>query len=205
MGFLGSIINNRLINNTYTIIISLSNSINTSIINNIIYNDSNQSSNVWIITGGNALVINNYIYYKDNESYAIEEVFSGSDYTIENNIIIMDGYVTWGNISNSLFYNNLSDSELTLGSNGNGGSGHIVGTPVYTSTTFGDPDYYALTWGSPGTEAGTDGTDVGIQGGIYKFSNAYMPPLPYVQELDLPTVVPLNGSVNVKITGKSHN
>jgi len=199
-----SIINNRLsVSSTNTTVITLNSCTNTNIINNYIRRSLSGGfvTNYYIIIGSDSFIVNNYFTIENYSTY--DHYISGSNNIIENNIFNDDA--AWGSISLSQFYNNMSAMEAPLGQNNNVGSGNIVGVPLFITTSFGDQNYYGLDWGSPGLEAGTDGTDLGIQGGFYVFSNAYMPPLPYVQQLQVPAVVPLNGSINVKITGKSHN
>ena len=159
-----------------------------------------------IFSGGHALVANNYIYFLSDESSGnTEYLFRGSNYTIENNIIQLLGYATWGDPSSSQINNNLASLDAPTGQNFNSGSENIIGSATFTSTTWGDADYYSLDFGSPGIESGTDGTDLGIHGGALGFENAYMPPLPYVHKLLVPAVVPQNGTITVEIIGKSHN
>jgi len=177
-------------------------STNVSIINNYIHRtQSTSSSGSAIFYGGNALIVNNDIHFFEQNH--VNGFFRDGTHIVENNIFT--GNATPGSNYLSQFNNNMSFDSGAIGQYNNNGSGNIIGTPVYASTGFGDQDWYGLDWGSPGLEAGTDGTDLGIQGGFYVFSNAYMPPLPYVQQLQVPAVVPLNGLINVKITGKSHN
>jgi hypothetical protein len=202
-----SIMNCRLNSNAYGTMINLNASTNTTILNCRIYrNYSSNSYDINIFSGGHALIANNYVYFRSESSdYATEYLFRGPNYTIENNIFDLSGYATWGDPNSSQITNNLSTLEAPIGQNFNSGSENIIGSATFTSTTWGDADYYALDFGSPGVGAGTDGTDLGIHGGSLGFGNAYMPPLPYVHKLLVPAVVPQNGTITIEIIGKSHN
>lgn len=200
-----SIINNRLIHNSSGIMISLNGSTNTTILNNHISKDIDSYSADGIFDGGNALVANNYVYFRDQDSNGSENMFSGSNYVVENNIFHLSNYAIWGYITSSQITNNLSQQEPPIGQNFNSGYENIIGSALFTSTTFGNLDYYKLAFGSLGIEAGTDGTDLGIHGGAIGFEDAYMPPLPYVYRLLVPASVPQNGTITVEIIGKSHN
>lgn len=201
-----SIINNYLSgsNIAYLRLIALGGSLNTNILNNYFYITYTSDSNIYAIDGGNAVIVNNDIYV--NNPYnggSYSHLMNVSNCIVENNIFRGDG--NWASTNSTIFSNNLSVNPVPIGASSNSGSGNITGSPVYVSTSFGNPDYYGLDWGSPGIGAGTDGTNLGLQGGIFVFSNAYIPPLPYVQRLLVPTVVPQNGSVTIEIIGKSHN
>ena len=200
-----TIMNNYLSSNASGSMISLNGSTNTTILNCVVLKTISASDFVCIITGGNALIANNYVYFRDTQDYGSEYLFSGSNYTIENNIFELLNYATWGSLSSSQITNNLSPDGAPIGQNFNSGSDNIIGSATFISTNFGNSDYYALDFGSPGIEAGTDGTDLGIHGGAIGFRNAYMPPLPYVHRLLVPAVVPQNGTITVEIIGKSHN
>jgi len=70
---------------------------------------------------------------------------------------------------NNLVYNNSYLETLPYGDNI--GSGNLIGDPLFTSVptdwSFALTNDYRLQSGSPAMNAGTDGTDIGITGGLY--------------------------------------
>jgi hypothetical protein len=189
-----------------SIIISMTESENVTILNNYFYISGYISStnNVSCISGSNAFISNNYMFC-DNEHPSFPfEILTGSSMVAENNIFAGDAN-GFSDVSNTQFRNNIYHSELPLGQNFNSGTGNIVGAPVFESAEFGTMSFQQLGFGSPGLDGGTDGTDIGIQGGVYSFQNAYMPPLPFVQYMNVPAIAPANSTIEVEIIGKSHN
>jgi hypothetical protein len=71
---------------------------------------------------------------------------------------------------------------------------------------------YHLDTGSPGIAAGTDGTDIGIYGGLYPFpggenvpwQTSAMPTLPQIYKMNvLNPTLPIDGTLQVKIEATS--
>jgi len=64
---------------------------------------------------------------------------------------------------------------------------------------------FNLHLGSPGIKAGTDGTDIGVFGGIGHTVSG-VPAVPKVTLFDIVNpVVPQNGDLNVRIEGRANN
>lgn len=186
--------------------ISMTECADVNIINNFIRltGGTNSSGPASCVSGNNALVINNYMYAHNSYNSPEFGIISGSDIIIENNIF-GEGGGQFSGVRNSQFRNNLYTSALPIGTNQNTGSSNIVGNAIFESSVFGELDFHMHGFSSLGIAVGTDGSDLGIQGGIYPFSNAYMPALPYVQQMNVPAIAPANGSINVEVIGKSHN
>jgi len=130
-----------------------------------------------------------------------------SNATFSNNIIdartISNVYVV-----NCIFNNNLSYncSNNTLPPVGNSGSGNIINaTPLFVSypatpTNFAYTHNYRLQTTSPGHNAATDGTDLGVYGGNFLFSMTGEPAfMPVMRKLDIyNTTVPFNGTLDIR-------
>ena len=135
------------------------------------------------------------------------QIFSNVDgATIINNIF--QGAAPIGAI-NSTFNNNLyfgtGATALPYGSNI--GTNNINQDPLFagassTSTTFDNTKDYRLQAGSPGRNAGTDGTNIGPTGGSYPWYHQLSDngQLPYVEMLNVlnPSVAP-GGTLQVRV------
>jgi hypothetical protein len=161
---------------------------NLFVSNNIFYSayiaSSNQSS-VYLIN-------NLFLYYSSTEFSSI------SNANIFNNIFYANGVTVYNSINN-VFNNNISynSSDFTLPPAGNSGTGNIQQTdPQFVSqSTIPAPGSGTVTidnlknydWRlkatSPGKNAGTDGTDIGIYGGSYPWPGfTGMPNLPVIEK-----------------------
>lgn len=116
---------------------------------------------------------------------------------------------------------NFVNTYTGTGGGGNFGGGNIIGQdPLYTAVSnlsdFSPTANYRLQASSPGRNAGTDGTDLGIYGGSYPFPSggavgsgydtSPMPPIPQVTELNiLNATVPVNGTLNVNVKATVNN
>jgi len=178
----------------------------------------------------NALISNNIIAYSSfncgvgSTAIVTNNVFSdvGGAYfyntIVTNNIFFGSTHNTLA--SNVTYNNNITfgsvDNNLVLTGTNNGGGNFIGVNPSFVNVpavNYIDTYNYNLQPTSPGIAAGTDGTDIGIYGGTYVWpeggassGDGYM----YAQEADIPQVnqmnvqnasVPLNGTLNVTVTG----
>jgi len=134
----------------------------------------------------------------------INNVFCGgcfddqpSNCTFTNNII--NGYYGDGvNCSLNICEGNIVDSDPTF---------------VNVSNYYFNYSYdYHLDTGSPGIAAGTDGTDIGLYGGLYPFpggenvpwQTSAMPTLPQIYKMNvLNPTLPIDGTLQVKIEATS--
>jgi len=107
-----------------------------------------------------------------------------------------------------------ANTSFDYASNTGGGNLENV-DPLFVSVASSVFDFsydYHLEDLSPGKEAGTDGTDIGIYGGSYAFPSggdvpwqtSAMPALPQILRMNiLNTVLPENGTLQVQIEAKS--
>ena len=117
--------------------------------------------------------------------------------------------------------NSFTATFLTAPGGANSGGGNIVGSdPLFVSAsnfdTYTTTFNYRLQAGSPGRNAGTDLTDLGIYGGTYPFPSggvagsgydtSPMPPIPQVTSVNIQnaTIQP-NGTLNVQVQGRVNN
>ncbi|MCX7986130.1 MAG: hypothetical protein N2662_04260 [Bacteroidales bacterium] len=169
--------------------IDIGNYPNVFITNNIFYKgqiiNSNQSS---------VFVINNlFIYY--NNSYFLDNVKNSNIY----NNIFYDNRVSVNNSTSNVFNNNISYNaslDYLLPPAGNSGTNNFQQTdPQFVSLNIPAPgsgsiaianlkNYnWRLRTTSPGKNAGTDGTDIGIYGGPYPWPGfTGMPNLPVIEK-----------------------
>lgn len=100
----------------------------------------------------------------------------------------------------------------TIPGTGNLGSGNMVNqNPLFVSVPpqggFSYSYDYHLQAGSPGKNAGTDGTDIGIYGGMMPFEVGANPYIPQMMETTLPSgsSVPAGGTLNLHFKARKQN
>lgn len=156
------------------------------------------------ITYGSSLVITNNIFIGSQS-----DAFLGlTNSSIHNNIFY--GTSPQG-AANSTFNNNISYSNsnttLPYGTN-NGINNKVDVDPLFTVYTGGAFNYahdYHLQATSPGKNAGTDGTDIGLFGGI-GFSESGEPPIPQVRAFLIKNgVVAPNSKLSITIRAEAKN
>ena len=147
------------------------------------------------------LVIDHNFFYSTGQP----DAFSGvSLATITNNIFYV---MSPQGASNSTFNNNITYNTLnnTLPYGTNLGTGNLINTdpqfvnyPLAGQLFIAAHDYH-LQAGSAGKNAATDGTDIGIWGGV-GFSMTGEPPIPVIRLLDVNNPnVPVGGTLNVHL------
>ena len=115
--------------------------------------------------------------------------------------------------TNCSFTKNISYLATALPPAGNLGSGNLNSTnPVFVSYPpsgggFAYTYDFHLQPSSPGKNAGTDGTDIGIYGGMLPYNVGANPHFPQMMELTLPSgsSVPAGGTLNVHFKAKKQN
>ncbi len=191
-----------------------------------------------IIAGAISSFNSNTIIVDHNIFLAASNLSTLFNVIITNNLIVRTSGDILNNVVLSTFNNNLSNlntvgpaSQYTptnsftatyTGSGGgsNSGGGNFVGVdPLFTNVTnfnaYSSTANYRLQNSSSGKNAGTDGTDLGIYGGVYPFptggigtqyDTAPMPPIPQVTAVNIQnaTIQP-NGTLNVQVQGKVNN
>lgn len=195
--FIENIIEGVIINNS-----NASGASNCSFLNNIInagfyINYSTPFSNS--IFKNNLFLTNGYCNY--GCSYCI----AGQYLTLENNVFINFNIASLGAVSNSITKNNLFVETLSLTNSTNVGTNNIVGQPqtnifvTQEGYVYNYAHNYRLQASSPGKNAGTDGTDMGIYGGIYPWKEGSIPSNPHFQQINISPKTDNSGNLNVKI------
>lgn len=145
----------------------------------------------------NALVANNIFYQKSNSMATLPYVTSTFNTTFNNNI----------------YFNTSNANPLMLGVNNNTGNGNFTADPKYINFDFNDAtinrnDNMQLQAGSPAINAGTDGKDIGPYGGAspMQYPLSGEPAIPQIRSMNISnTVIPVNGTINVKLKANAGN
>ncbi len=172
-------------------------------------------------------------YWRDYYGTVYSVHIDASTCHLKNNVFLTNGsncfsYVFNMVIENNIFYaaepqggsecvftKNITYMCLnnTLPGDGNLGSGNLVNqNPLFLNYPIfgGGFDYsqdFHLQASSPGKNAGTDGTDIGIYGGWLPFEVGANPYIPQMVEITLPSgsSVPAGGTLNVHFKAKKQN
>jgi len=145
---------------------------------NCIFSSSN------IFQNGNCrnLLIENSIFMRTSADH-----FTYLESSIINNCIFFSNTVTWG--SNSGVDNILSQNCAGTFEDG-------------SCSSFSYTANYRLKDGSPGKNAGTDGTDIGLYGTNSPFKDGGLPVIPNIKEFNV-SKNPVNGKIQVQATAVS--
>lgn len=143
----------------------------------------------------------------DHSLFLGTSTFSQLHFAIIQNSIFMNAFPA--GTTNSGFTNNICRVAGTfppVGGGGNSSAGNLEATnPNFVTYTFGN--FYATTHdyhlqaGSPAIGAGTDGTEIGLHGGLTNFSETgevLINPVMRSLNISNPTIAP-NGTLNVNI------
>jgi len=151
------------------------------------------------------VMISNNLFFRSPSSYDYI-----SHATFSNNIFLK---CPGPAIQYSFFYNNITYAigytcdDLPFGTNI--GSGNLNNTDpefINGNTSNYDPDgNYRLGPTSPGKNAGTDGTDIGIYGGPYPFVDGGIPPIPQILLMHVSNPVPLNSDIDIHIKARKQD
>jgi hypothetical protein len=153
-----------------------------------------------------SVVTNNTLVIKST-SLVFESTLTNNDAVFINNIFIVTGTETdiAASCVNCVFDNNLTFSasatltDLPGLTNFNNQEPTFVNVPNYTWDISHD---YLLNGGSPGVNGGTDGTDIGVNGGTYNFTKyGYPPGVPVTEGFTILTPVIVEGEdviINLK-------
>ncbi len=192
--------------NNYINLTASSSNLDNIIIHNNIFNGAYLLSSSSIDLSSTYLKNNIFLNRNGN-------VFSSTyNMVIENNIFYQ---ALPQGATNCAFNNNITfmNNDNVIPGPNNVGSGNMVDVdPMFVNFPFlGAPfDYghdYHLQAGSPGINAGTDGTDIGIYGGMMPFEIGDNPYIPQMMEVTLPSgsSVPAGGTLNVHFTAKKQD
>lgn len=180
----------------------------------------------------NVLIYNNIIKDQGGIRY-----FSKNSITVSNNLFIYPYHsasafwsVSYAILSNNIFYgisiqgcdyctfnNNISiggDYTDFIYDHNTGANNYVDVNPQFVSvaaTEFSFSDDYHLQASSPGKNAGTDGTDIGIYGGSYPFPSggdvpwqtSAMPSIPQIIEMNIQNaVIPVDSTLHVQVKAR---
>jgi hypothetical protein len=115
------------------------------------------------------------------------------------------GITSWGNPSNSFYYNNVFTSAgyppLTDSSNAINNIINQTGASIFTTppaVTYSYANDYTLKPGSLAIGAGTGGTDIGIYGGTTLWTAGNIPPNPNIRMKNVDAQTQANGTLRVR-------
>lgn len=159
----------------------------------------------------NNIFISNVGYFGSGNNFK-NNLFLSSGYTawtfayclFENNIIFTSNFVD--PMTNCIFNNNLFLNNIVFPIGTNLGSNNIVNqtqSSIFVNqsgTTFSYSQNYHLQETCPGKNAGTDGTDIGIYGGMFPWKEGALPFNPHVRQKVIQQSTDSNGNLNVNIT-----
>lgn len=182
--------NLSLIGNVFISSLNIQNAINVFISNNII---------AQTIGGTNGNVISNNIILYSNSSSSVYYI-NGNSNTLENNIFI--GYRISNGMGN-VYRNNLFVSPTQLYGTTPTTIGNYINIPQanifvnQTGTTFDYAHDYHLQ--APNTYLGTDGSEVGIYGGLFPYKEGAVPLNPHIRVKNIASATDSNGDLNIQI------
>ena len=193
----------------------------------IIENNIFESSLVKVNNKSNIIIRNNIL-----KSCSIQ-TSNQSTVVISNNIFLGSSFTAFSNISNALIANNIFSGSTPNGtgvnnntmsnnityqtssdiipSGTNTGSGNLVAqNPMFVNVPANNFNYsynFALDSISPGKNAGTDGTDIGIYGGVMPFVDLTgAPSIPQVKSVSIQNpVITVGDSLQVILKANKQN
>ena len=185
--------------------IDMSNASSNYFYNNIFSGTINGVSALRSIGVGS--IFKNNIFIDGNNCY-----LNGISYSIFENNIFRNGTLIYSACNDNIFNNNLfvNNINFPLATN-NTGSNNIVNqtaTSIFVNqsgNTFTYTQDYHLQPTCPGKNAGRDGTDVGIYGGMYPWKSGSIPSNPHIQTMKIASQTDANGSLNVNIKVKAQD
>ncbi|EON78919.1 hypothetical protein ADIS_0512 [Lunatimonas lonarensis] len=170
------------------------NNIITGVVNNIFFSDFINNVFTYPVVGAfesvrNCQFLNNIFFQND----------LSADFDLPR--------ITFSSFLNNIFYGPSNPNSLPM-EHGIEGEGNIFANPQFVNVQENSFRYtfdYSLQPSSPGVNAGTDGTDIGIFGGIGFSITGEPDDLPVVTRFDiLNPMVPQNGSLRVRIEGRAN-
>lgn len=187
---------------------------NLSLIGNIfmgyLYLDNTQtallSNNIIVqsFRGSNGNMINNNIIlgYISYTSYTLY-LFMGNNNILNNNIILWSDMDARASGTGNFFYNNLYVTNNPSYGTTPTASGNYTGvaqSAIFINQTGSTFDYahdYHLQ--NSGAYLGTDGTEVGIYGGIFPYKEGAVPVNPHIQFRNIAPTTDANGDLQIQI------
>ncbi len=153
------------------------------------------------------LFSNNIFFYTSNSGYILN---SSDNNTIRNNIFLHSSDWYWVSASTgNKWYNNIIPAEgprFGAGDTDNGNYKGVAFSPVFVSQSGSDfiyEDNYNLL--SPGTYPGTDGSQVGLYGGVFPYREMAIPVSPYISNSSVSPRTDPDGNLSIEITVEAQN
>ncbi len=203
---------------------------NWQFVNNVINNIAIQDNYPNLVFRNNIIIIEQNgqikaqggsIIFTNNIIIGNKDAFWYTQYiTFQNNIFyycdlgVSSPYTDYCIFTNNISYGH-ANSSFSYGTNT--ATGNIEATdPLFVNTgtyseTYEYIDDYNVQGGSPAIGAGTDGTDIGIYGGLYPFpvggnatyTTSPMPAIPQIMQMIINnSVVPEDGVIDIHIEGQ---
>jgi len=182
-------------------------------------------ANLYINNNENILITNNIMdnFYNSNKATVVIDhniifnSYSGISFAIITNNVFYYANVSYLQyITNSTFNNNIGvfTTAAIFPPATSSGSGNIIIDPEFEGTSANNLNTASiflvnlrLKSSSPGKNYGTDGSDVGIYGGMYPMPNLTGEPrLPQITEFNIQNaVVPKDGTIKVQVKARKVN
>lgn len=157
---------------------------------------------------GSNNVVRNNVFLSASTPLSTSYYFIVSSY-FENNIFIGSPFIYYysNTFNNNVFNNNIFVENVTFPYQGtsNIGINNIINqspNSIFVNQTGNSFSYdldYHLQPNSPGKNAGTDGTDIGIYGGAFPWKEGSLPPNPHLQSKVVSNTTDQSGNLNVNI------
>ncbi|MBK9636550.1 MAG: hypothetical protein IPO63_01545 [Bacteroidetes bacterium] len=160
-------------------------------VNNLISNNITKAK----VRAKESSILNNILLNNSNDALSCNSCL------IENNIAISN---STNYHSSCVFHNNINLGVNGVVGNGNQGSNNYLGiqfNPLFVNYS-GVLDYtsnFHLVQGSLYINAGFDGTDIGIYGGLYPWKEGSVPFNPHIQLKNIANTTDANGNLNINI------
>lgn len=166
------------------------------------------SSNIFYALPADTILDHNTFIF--SSSYQVENLINGTSVNVTNNIFYINAPAT-GNLQGTCtgcFWENNMTYALNGTINDLPGNNYNNTDPLFVNVPDNSPLFlytndYHLTALSPALDAATDGTDIGLTGGITPFNMyGFDPHLPRLQEVNLlENAAPVNGTITLRIRG----
>ena len=153
------------------------------------------------------LFSNNIFFFTSNNAY----IFNGSDNnTIQNNIFLNSSDWYWvATSTGNKWYNNIMPAEGPRLGTGDTDLNNYKGTgfsSVFVNQSGGDFSYsdnYNLV--NPDTYPGTDGSQVGLYGGVFPYREMAVTMAPHIKSSSVSSKTDAGGKIEVEITVEAQN
>jgi len=194
--------NNLFYENVFRSQVNLANSQSNAFYNNILPAVSSFGPNTFFKNNIFLRLNNNLESYVNNSTFE-NNVFLGVSPVFN---IIWNYY-----IENNIFNSNLFVENISFPYGANMGLDNIVNQPlssIFVNQTGNEFNYthdYHLQASSPGNNAGTDGTDIGIYGGVFPWKDGSLPNNPHIQFKNISGTTDQNGNLQINIKVKAQD